>query len=55
MAKWVVIVPRKSFTKCYGLFASHDLAMAWVRANQFDPEDVQIYPVDHDEALGGEQ
>ena len=43
MAQWVIIVPQKSFTRCYGLFPSHDACMVWVRENQFDPEDVQVY------------
>lgn len=49
MSQWVVIVPRQSFTTCYGLFGSYELAMAWVRANQFDVEEVQVYPVSHEE------
>lgn len=49
MAEWVILVLRGVFTRCYGLFPSHDACMVWVRANQFDVEDVQVYPVIHDE------
>jgi hypothetical protein len=49
VSEWVVIVPQGIWTKCYGTFASQDLAMAWVRRNQFDVEEVQVHPINHDE------
>jgi len=52
MGDWIVIVPHGIFTKCYGLFKSHDLAMAWVRANQFEVEDVRVHIVNKDEPEG---
>lgn len=53
MAQWVVIVPHGCFTTCYGIFPSHDASMVWVRANQFSVEDVQVFPVCHDEPEAG--
>lgn len=49
MSEWVVIVPKGSAAKCYGLFDSYDLALAWVRRNELKVKDVQCHPLNHDE------
>lgn len=53
--KWIVLVGEKSWTKCYGLFESDDACVVWLRANQFDVQDAQIYPVNRDEPDANEQ
>ncbi len=42
---WIVIVPDKSWTSCYGRFDSYEEATDWVRANGWHPTDVNIYQV----------
>lgn len=44
-AKWFVIVHARSWTKCYGMFTTHDDAQEWLQRNQFDSEDSDIYPI----------
>jgi hypothetical protein len=45
-AGWVVVVPQKSWTRCYGPFDSYMACIAWIRQNQFEPSDVDIYPIE---------
>jgi hypothetical protein len=43
-----VIIGRGVWAKCYGVFPTYDACMVWARANQFEIEDVRLYPVnDH--------
>jgi hypothetical protein len=42
---WIVVIGSGSWAKCYGVFESHDAVMVWVRANQFNVEDANAYPV----------
>jgi hypothetical protein len=42
---WIVVIGCGVWAKCYGIFATYDATMAWVRANQFDVEDASVYPV----------
>ncbi len=43
--RWVVVIRGGSWARCYGIFDSYDEVIAWVRENQFDPEDAHIHPI----------
>jgi hypothetical protein len=45
MTTWIVVIGSGAWAKCYGPFTSYEAVMAWVRANQFDVDDAQTYPV----------
>ena len=42
---WVVVVGTGSFSSCYGLFTTHDLAVAWLRRHGWTPADCEVRPV----------
>jgi hypothetical protein len=42
---WIVIVGSGSFATCYGLFASYETTVDWLRANGWHPSECAIYPI----------
>jgi hypothetical protein len=43
--RWVVVVGKGSWAKCYGPFASFDTAVEWLRVEQWWSEECEVYPV----------
>lgn len=43
--RWVVVVTRGVWARCYGIFPSYDASVLWADQNQYEPGEREIYPI----------